>query len=156
MEQIIRKYTMSGYISRVKKAYADMRVNAELPSIIERAKFFAEELKKWEEAQKPIRTKEQMEFILETHCRRCPHFNGTICMVCGCMINTTTGLNKLYWATTECPDTPKKWGSNATMSAREGDEAKKEEDRAANVVVPPSVLPPVKPEIKKGGCGCGS
>ena len=137
------------YIKKVKDAYS-----AQMPSLLARAKSFEAELDKWEKAKKPIRSPEQIDHIFETHCRKCPHYNGSTCLVCGCLVNKTNGLNKLYWATTECPDKPPRWLENTTMSMSEDDVIKKA-DEAVDYTVSSTMQPPPKPVIKTGGCGCG-
>ena len=58
------------------------------------------------------RSREEMETILETHCRPCPWFRGDHCghRDCGCSVSAEERFfNKLAWRSERCPDDPPKW-----------------------------------------------
>lgn len=53
------------------------------------------------------RTQEEINDILENHCKGCPFFNGTVCThnKCGCKVNAgKVFFNKLAWKSEKCPD----------------------------------------------------
>lgn len=119
---------------------------------------YEQELDKWEKAGKPVRSPERMKEIFDTHCFHCPYYTGEKCNICGCLINLTTGLNKLRWATTYCPHDPPKWTADIPINndaeekaviqpEKESGETPKKQD------VPPRDEPPIKKKRKKG-CGC--
>ena len=73
-------------------------------------KRYAEERAIWAKAGKPMRKPEVVEQMFEEHCKPCDYFikksdgRGT-CGLCGCSAKSKgTILNKLAWATTNCPD----------------------------------------------------
>lgn len=115
---------------------------------------YEEELKRWEEAGKPVRSKEQMEKIFNTFCKHCSYYTGEKCHICGCMINLTTGLNKLRWATTRCPDNPPRWTEDIPVAEEKEAiiEQKEEGEPAPKQADPPPDAAPTK--RKKKGCGC--
>jgi len=132
------------YIQKVKDKYKKRQP----PPLTTRLISYEQEHDAWVAAGKPVRSQAEVEEIFNTHCKGCWHYDGKICNICGCMINTTTGLNKLHWATTKCPDTPSKWG--------EKEEPIKKDSSVGDKPTPLSPEPPVaKPKKKKGGCGCG-
>ena len=62
----------------------------------------------WEAANRPLRSKERMVEIYDTICEPCDSFDDDVCGECGCSIKREgEDMNKLAWATTECP--LKKW-----------------------------------------------
>ena len=118
------------------------------PPLTTRIATYEEEYAKWEAAGKPVRTRDEIRQLYDTYCQNCPHYSGWLCRICGCLVNRTIGLNKLRWATTECPDDPPRWGTDIDTTEIKVDET-------AKVAAPPPVVAPVKPKPKKGGCGCG-
>lgn len=83
------------------------------------------ERKKWIEAGKPMRSEEEIKRIHDL-CSQCPMFRkkeGHIsgydkCGICECNLHPTSKtLNKIAWATTECPKDDPEW----TAEAPEGD-----------------------------------
>lgn len=83
---------------------------------------YLEERKKWKEAGKPYRTKEEMERI-HSICKSCPLFEAgggylpgyDRCGECGCQLHPKSRkLNKIAWGTTECPLETPKWGPGLT------------------------------------------
>lgn len=154
------------------------RSNQKPPSVIKRIMSYTLERKKWMEAGKPVRSEELISHIFTTHCKECPHYTGTICNICGCMINTTTGMNKLYWATTNCPYDPPKWNQETQMPVAEEKQPElveeepiiepeppkpepepveeiKKEGEPVIIADPPPEPVEIKPPPKKSGCGCG-
>ncbi len=86
--------------------------------MIDLIKSYALARRKWKQAGKPIRTPERM---VEIHdiCKGCDHFKpegGFMegcdqCGVCSCNLSPTEEkLNKIAWATTECPAEEPLWG----------------------------------------------
>jgi hypothetical protein len=52
------------------------------------------------------RSKEEIDYILTTHCHQCPFFGNAHCNHpgCGCNVNNEEKfLNKLAWASESCP-----------------------------------------------------
>ena len=84
-----------------------------MPPLSERIKSYREELKKWEDAGKPLRSKGRIEEIFNTYCKKCEFLTTqirlTICDRCGCFINQHQNLNKIAFATTRCPLEQPKW-----------------------------------------------
>ena len=81
-------------------------------------KQFYEEKWKWDEAGQPYRTKERIREIYDI-CSKCPLFlkkEGFVhgydkCSKCGCNLHPKhKTLNKIAWATTECPKDDPEWG----------------------------------------------
>jgi hypothetical protein len=76
---------------------------------------FAEESLRWALSGFQIRTPKRIAEIFDGQCSKCPHFNKETevngsCGLCGCAIRKDGGgLNKLLWATTQCPDEPPRW-----------------------------------------------
>ena len=69
---------------------------------------------RWNLAGCPTRSPDQIKDIFLTHCSQCENFDGDdtegICGICGCLLKKSgKDFNKLYWATTRCPDNPPKW-----------------------------------------------
>lgn len=106
-------------------------------SLTHRLDSYQQEREKWTKAGKPTRTPERIEQLFTAYCKPCTNYSGTNCKICGCMINTTVGLNKLYWATTKCPDDPPKW-----LEEKEGGDSQINE-------TPPEIPPPPP---KRGCC----
>ena len=76
------------------------------PSLSRRAFNFFKALAKHAGDGFKRRTKEQIEEILDTHCKRCKYFNGVICTheKCGCNVNAEQKFfNKLSFASEKCP-----------------------------------------------------
>jgi hypothetical protein len=89
-------------------------------NIVGKAGRFASELSVWIAADRPVRSPELIAEIFETHCKPCEHFvphkkklNRGKCGLCGCRLSAVAAgavkLNKLEWATTQCPANPPKW-----------------------------------------------
>lgn len=76
---------------------------------------YKEENRKWNDSGNPLRTPERINELFQI-CSQCPHFvklpliTTGQCSICSCFIKQHSNtLNKLAWATTECPDSPKRW-----------------------------------------------
>ena len=107
-----------------------------------------QERKRWIQSGRLLRTDERIEEIYDEYCAPCEHFNKDTCGVCGCRIKRKgTFLNKLAWATTECP--VQKW--KAEEEAVYALERKEEEnmDKAGGIFSRNVVRAPKK----KGCCG---
>ncbi len=102
------------------------------PTLIERTKSYLKERKKWIQADKPLRTQSKVNDIFIKYCQPCQYYNGSSCNICGCFINTRMVVNKLVWATTQCPGTPPKW----TEEVKEL--TKKIVDKRGNKITPSS------------------
>lgn len=75
---------------------------------------------KWHAAGKPERTDEEVARIYNEVCKPCTHFKqlkGDLgwCKLCQCNLNLGNTLNKIRWATEECPDDPPRWTSDVKM-----------------------------------------
>ena len=85
-----------------------------MPPLSERIKSYLEELKKWEEAGKPTRSKDSIVEIYDNYCAKCEHLTTsmgmTVCNICGCFCNRSMTINKIALATTTCPKIPPLWG----------------------------------------------
>ena len=88
-------------------------------------KRYIKEERKWKEAGKPIRSAEEIERI-HSICSKCPLFNkggGWLpgydkCSICQCNLHSKyTTMNKIAWATTNCPAEIPLW------QAEEGEDA---------------------------------
>lgn len=69
---------------------------------------YAAARKRWKQAGKPKRSREEMEHILREVCQPCDHYQKIVsdvgrCRLCGCALNLGEKLNKLLWATEPCP-----------------------------------------------------
>ena len=72
---------------------------------------FIKEIYLWWKVGRPTRTLNEINFIYDNICKRCPHFQNDICNVCGCnIIRNTTKFNKLALKNMSCPDNPPRWG----------------------------------------------
>ena len=117
---------------------------------------YYKERKIWMEAGKPYRTEEEMAAIYEV-CKECPFFEKTTgpggkCGVCGCYLSPTRYYaNKISWATTSCPDEPKKW--NRSENPQHLDV---EHDESSHDFLEPSLQENVQSPFKgrRGGGGC--
>ena len=58
----------------------------------------------------PRRSSQYVELLFQVHCSKCVHYDPDLkeCSICECHVSpSVTELNKLSWATEECPD--KRW-----------------------------------------------
>jgi len=123
---------------------------SKLPSIPQRARRYIKERRTWVQKGKPMRSQELIDYIYHEHCKDCYEYNGTSCNICGCMINTGTNLNKIAWATTNCPAEPPKWDQETKIPPDyQSDKPKKEAQK-----VSPEPQNKKKRKKKKKGCGC--
>ncbi len=126
---------------------------------------FFEERAKWVQEGKQYRTPARMNEIFEI-CKGCPFFESEgeagSCGICGCRLSPTDKfINKIAWATTECPHAPPKWESEPVAPkrikkgglfspAKAPDEMNtptiQEHGEQVNRVIEPP---------QEGGCGCG-
>lgn len=90
-------------------------------SVIKRVASFVDAVFRWEMAGKPLRNSDEIEKILDLHCRPCKHFiptdddtNG--CSVCGCQKLLGIGglRKKIGMATESCPLKIPKWQAEDT------------------------------------------
>ena len=114
-------------------------------SLSEKIDGYEKEHEEWVKAGKPTRNRRRRAQLYNI-CAMCENYTGKTCKICGCMINLTPGLNKLYWATTKCPLDPPKWEADWP-------DTKEESDPEEAALVDSS--PVNKPPKKSGGCGCG-
>ena len=68
---------------------------------------YKEAVKRWIKKGRPVRTKEEVDHILEEHCKKCDWYDPEkkTCGDCGCKV-TNSGvavLNKIKMATESCP-----------------------------------------------------
>lgn len=140
-------------------------------------RFFLER-QKWIKAGKPYRSEEKIKELFKIcSSNECQNYikkndkEGS-CNICGCrLVARKEYLNKLAWATTECPLEPPKWGletgfESLVLTDDEVKEAAKEEDKeneefsskGATIAAEQSAKEQsgkTAPAKKKGGCGCG-
>lgn len=65
---------------------------------------------KWIKAGRPERTDEEVAHIYDAFCKPCKFLQNGSCKLCGCLINRERKyLNKLRWATEQCPHEPPFW-----------------------------------------------
>jgi len=101
---------------------SDIKLSHSLPELIRN---FRKERKKWLNAGRPLRTQKQMHTIFEDICSKCDYFEPTgkdkgKCQRCGCRLSKDgIMLNKIAWATTQCPDDPPKWLEESPEFIRE-------------------------------------
>lgn len=82
--------------------------------LISLTKRYVNERKKWIDAGKPLRSPEEIDRIFQV-CQACPFFLADSsaagsCTICGCGLKKRgKTMNKIAWATTECPKTPSEW-----------------------------------------------
>ena len=76
---------------------------------------YMQEREVWKKAGKPLRPQGEMTRIFMEECSPCEYFKRLAgqrgkCGVCGCFLHPTSKtMNKLAWATTECPAPNPKW-----------------------------------------------
>lgn len=83
------------------------------PAVSMQLWLYKEALLRWQRAGRPTRSDEEVEHILETHCKKCDWYDPEQrrCRGCGCRV-TDGGMaviNKLRMATERCPHPAKKW-----------------------------------------------
>lgn len=115
------------------------------------ARFFTERTK-WVQAGKPYRSDERMAEVFAI-CKECPFFNketenGGSCGICGCKLSPTDKfLNKIAWATTECPLESPKWAPEppqVKIGMFSQPFVPVAQEAPQTIIEPPT-----------GGCGCG-
>jgi hypothetical protein len=119
----------------------------EKPGIIQRGMSYLSSRREWVDAGKPMRPEDKVKKIFEVKCKVCKHYNGSSCNVCGCFVNDGMNVNKIAWATTECPDDPPQWGKEKVLAP-----AKRLEQEPRN---PPPQPKKKAQKRKKKPCGCG-
>lgn len=73
-------------------------------SVINKIKRFLLAKLRWQNAGSPVRPPEEILRIYNDVCVPCEEFDNDSCSECGCRIKPRgTQLNKLAWATEECP-----------------------------------------------------
>lgn len=79
----------------------------EYPAMSLQVWLYKEALLKWNKAGRPVRTAEEVETILTTHCKKCDWFDpdANRCKGCGCKVtNSSVAIfNKLKMKTEKCP-----------------------------------------------------
>jgi rRNA maturation protein Nop10 len=76
------------------------------PNLIRRGWNYWSAKRKWKKAGKPVRSDEEVEFILETLCKPCNEYTEhDTCRLCGCPLNQDANAlnNKIRMATESCP-----------------------------------------------------
>jgi len=92
-----------------RKCNATSLTTLQMPSFAERVRSYREARETWISAGRQVRSEEEMA-RLHAICRTCAQFSGASCKLCGCAIHPSrTWLNKLYWATENCPDVVPRW-----------------------------------------------
>lgn len=132
---------------------------------------FFQERTKWAQAGKPYRTDERMKEVFEI-CKGCPFFDGNeeagSCGICGCRLSPDDKfINKIAWATTNCPHNPPKWEeeklpekpkrikiSGGLFSAAKPSE-NVETELSAKVQEHGAPVNRTIESPREGGCGCG-
>lgn len=111
-------------------------------------KRFLVETLKWKQAGSPVRSEERIKELFEicssNQCGQYQKANDRMgkCGLCGCSLkDTNAGLNKLAWATTNCPHDPPLWKEEEIQVAKE-----EVQEEQATIEEPPA------PVVH--GCGC--
>lgn len=134
-------------ITKQKVLNGISKVEIKKPSLIDNIRSYEQEYDIWVENGKPTRSIDRIKELFDKYCSNCEHYTGKKCDICGCMINKTKGLNKLFWATTKCADNPPKFTED--LPKKEGlPEAKKPQQTPKN-------RHQNKKKKNKGGKGCG-
>ena len=85
----------------------DEATSPEYPSLPIQMWLYKEAIKRWIAAGRPTRSKEEVEHIHTTFCKRCDWYDKEKqrCRECGCKVNlgSVAILNKLKMATEHCP-----------------------------------------------------
>lgn len=130
---------------------------------------YASERNKWAQAGKPYRTDARILEIFDNQCAPCENFNPEgegkgSCGICGCrLLREGKMLNKLAWATTECPLTPPKWDAEVLPRPprKTGLFSPAKEPELGQTELSPNIEPHGSPpervieSPREGGCGCG-
>ena len=113
----------------------------------------------WIKAGRPMRTPEQRQELFQICASNmCREFKGDHCGVCGCFLHPRKdSMNKLAWATTECPHENKYW--EAEPEYRNVEEPTEEDIEKAEIdleteEVAKSLSQPDSTIKPKKGCGC--
>lgn len=120
-----------GAISATPISYADQK-----KGLTELAGQYLDERRKWVKAGKPMRPLPLINDIFKNQCSQCPHFKKKTpqagsCSICGCRLHESSQtMNKIAWATTNCPDNPPRWTEetepqNMEMQKSSGDKKRK-------------------------------
>jgi len=92
-------------------------------------KRYLSERREWDLAGRPVREQAEIDYLFRTKCsgleegvEPCPDFKWVSkvvgigrCMKCGCALNLGNKLNKLRWATTNCPRRRPRWRANLVV-----------------------------------------
>ncbi len=126
--------------------------------MLDKARKYLEERKKWTEAGRPLRKPEEIKSLYHDHCEPCEHREKNTCGICGCYVKPEgVFFNKLAWGSTVCPDDPPRWGESTDTRLPSEEETKalieeeKEEDTSTDLIdasAPPE--PPVKKCCSRG------
>ena len=86
------------------------------PSLFKQIGGWRESVRRWKAAGSPVRSDEEVAWILHEHCEPCKYYNDRRkqCRVCGCFCRATgrAEFNKPKMLTERCPLTPPKWGDD--------------------------------------------
>lgn len=77
----------------------------DFPSMSIQAFTYKEALRKWNAAGRPNRSQEEVDEIVENHCKGCSWFENNRCRGCGCRVTSGSFavFNKVKMATEHCP-----------------------------------------------------
>ena len=106
---------------------------------------------KWIAAGRPIRSESEM-FKIYRKCmsNECGHFKKNKCGLCGCNIHPSDKtLNKIAWATTECPHPNKYWSASVETKGEPNEEEIKKATKEL------AAEESVNNKKERKGCGCG-
>lgn len=121
------------------------------------SKQFLEERACWIKAGKPMRSPERRQELFRICASNmCREFKGDHCGLCGCGLHPRRdALNKLAWATTECPHENKYWGPEEVyqIELTEKDIEAAEIDIEVEALTDQITQQPQKPQKKDCGCG---
>jgi len=146
-----------------------MNESAHLPQdILSKTQRYLHERDMWNHAGKPLRSKIEIEHIFTEHCLPCEHFkkkSNTLgeCNICRCRLKPSgVVMNKIAWATTNCPATPPKWTAETELPEEEKKELEQkmfqdQEEKQKNGLQMKDAVAHVTPPValRKSGCGCG-
>lgn len=73
------------------------------PSVLTRVRAYRDSTARWQAAGCPLRSEEEVEALRDV-CAACEHYNGEVCVKCGCsVVRGSVFGDKLRRATESCP-----------------------------------------------------
>ncbi len=102
---------------------------------VEQIKEYLKERAKWIKGGKRYRTTEEMKEIYQICSKsNCGHFEISSCGLCGCFLHPSRRtLNKIAWATTECPHENKYWTQSEDVQEIKDEDLTAQDYEAARI-----------------------